>query len=147
MADSVPVTTEARAKRLRPAPFNCGAQGFLHRTDCGDAAVFQHHDPRGEPRDLLDGVGDVNDGNAKSIAQGFDQGQNFQLPFGVERGERLVHEQERGRGQERAADGHPLLLAARKKSGLPPSRWPMPSVSTTGSKATRPAASPANQRP
>ena len=80
--------------------------------------VLQHYDARRKPRDLIDGMGHIHDRNAQIVAQRFDDRQDFELAFGIERSERLVHQQDLRRGEEGAADGHPLLFPAREPRRL-----------------------------
>ena len=80
--------------------------------------VLQHHDARGEPRHLIDGMGHIDDRNMQFVAKRLDERQDLELALGVERGERLVHQQDLGRSEQRPADGHPLPFAAREPRRL-----------------------------
>src|SRR3712207_8783257 len=64
------------------------------------------------------------------------------LAGGVEGGERLVHEEKARGGQERPADGDPLLLAARQCRG--PAVEEMPDAEERDRKSTRLNSSHAN---
>ena len=70
-------------------------------------------------RHLGDGVADIEDGHAHLVAQALDVGQDLGAPRLVERGQRLVHQQELRMGEQGAADRDPLLLAARQRGGAP----------------------------
>ena len=57
---------------------------------------------------------DIDDRHARLVAQALDIGQDLSLARLVERSERLVHEQEPRLREQRPADRHALLLAARQ---------------------------------
>ena len=57
-------------------------------------------------------------GMREFVAERFDQRQDLELALGVERGERLVHQQDLRRGKQRPADRHPLPFAARQPRRL-----------------------------
>src|SRR5665811_2333792 len=71
-------------------------------------------------------MGHVDDRDAEPIAQGFDQRQDLLFSLGVERGQRLIHEEERRGGKKRPADGDTLLLASGKKCRPSPEQVPDP---------------------
>ena len=75
-------------------------------------AVGQQHDRVGQPRDLGDRVAHVDDRNMQIVAQPLDVAQHLALARHVERGERLVHQQDPRLREQRAADRHALLFAA-----------------------------------
>ena len=54
--------------------------------------------------------------NGRSVAETFEIRQDLVLARIVEGRKRLIHEQQLGRGQQRPANGHALLLAAREKA-------------------------------
>ena len=62
-------------------------------------------------------MGDIEDRHAELVAQPLDQRQDLELARHVERGERLVHQEQARPRQERAADGDALALAARQRAG------------------------------
>ena len=71
----------------------------------------------GQPGDLVEGMAHVDDGDRQLSRQPVEIGQHFRLARRVERGERLVHQQQlRARG-ERAGNGDALALAARQRAG------------------------------
>ena len=92
-------------------------QDVEHRPDRRDLAVGQDHDGGREPRHLGDGMADIDDRHADLVAQPLDVGQDLGLALLVERGERLVHQQQARVGEQRAADRDALLLAARQRVG------------------------------
>ena len=57
-------------------------------------------------------VGDVEHRDGKALMQPFQEGQDLVPALAVERGERLVHQQQLRVGQQRAPDRHALALAA-----------------------------------
>jgi hypothetical protein len=57
-------------------------------------------------------VGDVDHGHVQLLLQGADFAAHFLAQLGVEVGERLVHQADRGIGDDGAAQRHALLLAA-----------------------------------
>src|SRR5258708_37596846 len=57
---------------------------------------------------------DIDHGQVRLVAQLLQIGQNLALPGRVERGERLVEEEEPGAHQERAAEGDALALPTRE---------------------------------
>ena len=75
-------------------------------------AVGEKDDGVGEPRDLVDRVADIDDRQPHLVAEPLDIGKELRLPRLVEGGERLVHQQQPGAGEQRAAEGDALLLAA-----------------------------------
>ena len=82
-------------------------------------AVGEDDDRIGEAGDLVDRVADIDDRQPHLVAQPLDIGKDLGLARLVERGERLVHEEEARARQQRAADRDPLLLAA-GEAGRPP---------------------------
>ena len=89
-----------------------------HVVDVADGealAVGQHHDRVGEPRDLGDRMADVDDRNAELVAQPLDVVEDLGLARHVERGQRLVHQQDARLREQRAADRDALLFAARQR--------------------------------
>src|SRR5260370_6129993 len=61
-------------------------------------------------------MADVDDGHPDLVAETFEIRQDLVLARIVERRKRIIHEQQLGRGQQRPAYGHSLLLAAREKA-------------------------------
>ena len=59
-------------------------------------------------------VADIDHRDARLVAQPFEIGQDFALARGIERGERLVEQEEARAHQQRAADRDALALAARE---------------------------------
>ncbi len=64
-------------------------------------------------------MADIEDRDRELVPQPLDEGQQLALAGRIERGERLVHQQELRRGEQRPADGDPLPLAAGER-GRPP---------------------------
>ena len=75
-------------------------------------AVVHHHDAVGHRERLLLVVGDEDGGDAQALLQAADLAAQAHAHARVERGERLVEQQQPGRGGERARDRDALLLAA-----------------------------------
>ena len=89
------------------------AMGERLRRALGDHAPAVHqHDRVREPHDLLDRMAHVDDQDPQLVAQPLDVREDLALALGVERRERLVHEQEARLREEGAADRDALLLAA-----------------------------------
>ncbi len=90
----------------------------LHQVDgrAGRAhlAARQDHERIGEARDFGDRVADIDDRDAGFVAQPFEIGHDLLLARIVERSQRLIHEQEFRRGEQRPADCDALLFAAGK---------------------------------
>ena len=82
-------------------------------------SVGQHNQRVGKPRDFRNGMADVNDGDVEFVAQELDVVENLHAARNIERGERLVEQQDARLRQQRPADGDPLFLAAGKRTGLP----------------------------
>jgi hypothetical protein len=57
--------------------------------------------------------------NSRLVAQAHQVGEDFRLARGVERGKRLVEQEQARLRQERAADGDALALAAGERAGPP----------------------------
>ncbi len=90
-----------------------------HRPLLHDPALAHHHQPVGDGERLLVVVGDQERGGAR---RGEDVAQLTGQPFphpGVERGERLVEQQQPRLGGQRAGQRDPLPLAARERAGQP----------------------------
>ena len=68
----------------------------------------------GEPCHLVRRVADVDDGQRQFAVQAFEIGQDFQLALQIERGQRLIHQQDLRRRQQGAGNRHALALAAGK---------------------------------
>jgi hypothetical protein len=66
----------------------------------------------GQPGDLVRRMADVDQRDVEFLAQAFQPGQEFLLAGMVERGQRLVHQQQARLREERPGDRHALLLAA-----------------------------------
>ena len=80
----------------------------------GDPALLEQHDVVCEPDDFLEVMAHVDDRDRVPVAQRLEPGQQFLAPPRVERGERLVEQQEPWSRQERAAERHPLALSTRE---------------------------------
>ena len=85
-----------------------------------DPALGEHHHPVGEHQRVERGVGDEHGGLLAVAHDPAQQRAHGGCGVDVERGERLVEQQEVGIGGERAGQRHPLLLAARHLRGPPP---------------------------
>ncbi len=107
------MTTEDLGETTQAGTTQTRFEDIFDRARRHHVTILQHHDAGREPRDLLDGMRDVHDGDMQVVAERFDQGQDLKLALAIERGERFVHEQNFGRCQECAAHGHSLLLATR----------------------------------
>ena len=94
-------------------------QHVVDRTRCRDLAVGEEDESIGDPGDLVEGVADIDDRQPHLVAEALDIGEDLVLPRFVERGKRLVHEEEAGACEQRPADRHPLLLAAGKARRTP----------------------------
>jgi hypothetical protein len=81
------------------------------------AAGVHQHQVVGQPRHFVDGMADVDDGDAQFFVQPVQIGQHLGLAPRVQRGQRLVHQQQGRAGGQRACDGHALALAARQRIG------------------------------
>ncbi len=103
--------------RLEPAGMGIklgAAHNLLHRADGADPAVGDQHDRAGEPGYFGNRVADINDRHIRLIAQPLEIGQDLVLARRVERGQRLVHQQQARARQQGPADRHPLFFAARE---------------------------------
>ena len=81
------------------------------------AAGIHQHQVVGQPRHFVDGMADVDDGDAQFFVQPVQIGQDLGLATRVQRGQGLIHQQQCRAGGQRACDGHALALAARKRIG------------------------------
>ena len=84
------------------------------RAELNDSAPVHDRDHGGEAQRLLDVVGHEHDGFPGRPVDARELGLQRVAGDRVDRGERLVHQQQFGVGGERAGDADPLLLAARK---------------------------------
>ena len=79
-----------------------------------DAAGIHHVDAVGVARDDAEIVGDDHQGDPEALAEVFHQLQDLGLDGDVERGGRLVGDDQRGIAGQRDGDHHPLTHAARQ---------------------------------
>ena len=108
-----------RASSTAPASCAAGERAQVEPAhQLGEVALGSHpalgkqDDRGGEARDLGHGMADIDDGHRHLVAQPLDVGQDLLLAAPVERGQRLVHEQEaRAR---RAAPGRSPRAASRR---------------------------------
>ena len=84
------------------------------RADLLDAAAVHHHDAVGHGERLLLVVRDHDGGDAEPALQRLDLVAQAHAHPRIERRERLIEQQQRRRGGERAGERHALLLAARE---------------------------------
>ena len=70
-----------------------------------------------QPGDLVQRVADEQDRDAGLTAQALEIGQDLALAGLVERGQRLVEQEQARAGEQRPADRHALPLAARERAG------------------------------
>jgi hypothetical protein len=92
-------------------------QGLGQRPVRHGAAAFHDDDVVGQARDFVGGMADVDQRDVQLVAQALQPGQEFLLAGMVERGQRLVHQQQARRREQGAGDRHALLLAAGKPVG------------------------------
>ena len=78
----------------------------------GDGSRLHEHDVRREPQHLVELMADVDHRKRQLIPQRLQIGQYFLAALPIERGERLVEQQQPRLRQQGAADGDALLLAA-----------------------------------
>ena len=86
---------------------------LAHRAHRVDAPGRDQHHRIGEPGDLVERVGDIDDGNREGAADVFDEGEDFAAALVVEAGQGLVHQEQSWARQQGTADGDALGLAAR----------------------------------
>ena len=82
------------------------------RADLLDPALAHDHDPVGQRERLLLVVGDVDGGDPELALDRPDLLAQDDPDLGVERGQRLVEQQDLRLDGQRAGEGHALLLAA-----------------------------------
>ena len=91
------------------------ALGNLRRGPEGrQLALCKNRHVGGKPHDLRHRMADIDDGDLHLVAQPLEIGHDLCLSGSIERGERLVHQQQLWRGEQCAPDGHALLLATGK---------------------------------
>ena len=100
-------------KRATNSVAGCG-EDLVRRAALLDAAVVHHDDQVGERHGFVLAVRDVNEGDAEILLQALQLGAHLDAQERVERGERLVEQQDLRVGDQRAGERHALLLAARK---------------------------------
>jgi hypothetical protein len=83
-----------------------------HHALLDDAAVLHHRDPVGDLRDHAEIVGDEHHAHAARALQRADQPQDLHLGGDIERGGRLVGDQQRRLERQRHRDHHALPLPA-----------------------------------
>ena len=91
---------------------------FLRRADLLNEAVAHDDDAVAKRHGLGLVVGDVDERGIDLVAQLDDLGAHLVAEFGVEVGERLVHEEHLGAAHDGAADGDALALAAGERLRL-----------------------------
>ncbi len=119
------VSTVARIWPARPTKLltksACGAIVNLGRTSrLFDLAPVHHHELAGERLRLLLVVRDDDRCDAKRVLETDELDLQVEAQRPVERGERLVEQQQRRIDGERSRDGDTLLLPSRKLLGEPP---------------------------
>ncbi len=82
------------------------------RADLLDHALVHHDDPIGHRQRLFLIVRDHDRRDAEALVQAADLAAQVRAHARIERGERLVEQQQAGRERQRARDGNALLLAA-----------------------------------
>ncbi len=83
-----------------------------------DAAIFEHEDAVAKSENLFAVVSDVNDGDGVGRVPGAEVVDDFRFGGGVERGQRLVEQQDTRVGHEGAGQSYSLPLAAGNLSGF-----------------------------
>ena len=110
-----------RSRRRRPRRRRIGRSRRASISASGPLATtrpsVQHHQVVGQPRHFVGRVADVEHGNVQFVVQAFEVGQDLLLAREVERGQRLVHQQQRG-----------LVSSARAMA----TRWRSPPESRSG---------------
>ena len=97
----------------------------LDRRPLAQHAPVLERDHRGcEPRHFRRRVADIEHRHRHLVAQALEIGQDFRLARLVQRSQRLVGEDEPGAREQGAADGDPLLLAARQRAGAAAQQMP-----------------------
>ena len=116
--------------------------------DAGDAAVLDPHHLRADALDFAGLVADIDHRHLGLVAQPRQIRQDFELARAVERGERLVEQQQPRLHQQRAADRDALALAAGQlaRAGASSSA-PMSSSATMRSRSAGSCGKPLIQRP
>src|SRR6185437_816413 len=94
-------------------------EDVAYRSGRDAASAVEQDRGIGEPRDLRNRVGDVDDRNTKRGAQTLDVIEDLAPAREVERRQRLVHQQDPRLREERAADRDALALAAGKRRRPP----------------------------
>ena len=94
-------------------------QGLAERTAGDHAASLQQHHVVGQARHLVERVADVDDGQRQRLVQAVEIRQDRRLGGRIERGQRLVHEQEARAHRECACDRNALALAAGQRVDAP----------------------------
>ncbi len=112
--DRAGVGSVREAREVQP-----GEQG-RDRTRPDDASRLEDDRVVGEPGDLRQGVRDVEDRQARLVAQALEEGQDLGLAGRVEGRQRLVHEEEARLRHQGPADRDALALAAREAGDAPP---------------------------
>ena len=82
-------------------------------------ARFHQHHVIGEAQHLVELMADIHHGNRTVVTQALQVRQHFGAPRRIQRGQRLIQQQQPRLRQQRAADGDALALAARKTDGAP----------------------------
>ena len=84
------------------------------------SAGVHHHDPVRALRDHPEVVGDQDDAHAEALLEIADQGEDLGLDRHVERGRRLVRDEDRGIAHERGRDHRPLAQPPRELVRIAP---------------------------
>ena len=90
---------------------------FLRRRNLLHQPVLHHDDAVGERQRLVLIMRDIDRGAAELAMDATDFGAHFQPQFGVEVGQRLIHQQQSRLDHDRAGYCDALLLPARKLAG------------------------------
>ena len=106
------------ARLVLPAQRQVGAREQVRHAALGQHTPgLQQHEVVGQPRHLVQRMGHIDDGQRHRAVQAFEVGQDLGLARRVQRGQRLVHQQQPRAGRQGAGDGHALALAAGERGG------------------------------
>ena len=104
--DDHPRVIAHRQRQVQPC------QGFADRTAGERFAVAQQHDVVGQSRDFILGMADVQHRDVEFVVQALQIRQDFTFALSVQRGQRFIHQQQFGAGEQRARNADPLALTA-----------------------------------
>jgi hypothetical protein len=106
------VQDRADSERSKTPPKIQGGEDLIKRTGPHEFTLFQEDDTVCKLEDLADRMADINHRDVQFLMKAVYEREELLLALNIERGERLIQQQQLGAREQGSADRHTLLLAA-----------------------------------